>query len=525
MNRRRAGIGWTTAIVLVLTALAGTAGTTAAMGADDPAAPSATSTGSASPSGSGTPSGTTDAGAAAAVATDTTTPSAPTTSADPTATATPTEGCPLCPPLDYVPANGTKFNHPFTPSSASDIRVHVTRAVKSVPSGGTIRLALFSLNDSGLADALIAAVKRGVSVQIVGNNHNITNSIPGLPPSPSFKRLRNVLGYQRTEPGVDPERVSFARTCHYSCRGSGGAVHYKMFLFSSLGKDSYDPATGVARESCPPNTEATCRQWVTMMGSPNLTTKAAYGQWNHLDTFANKDTYDLYQRWWHQMKADSPRAHPYERASAGGFTSWTFPKPGTTAANDPLMDGLRGIHCKGVASGYGVNGRTKIRIGAYTFFGNRGDWISKKVRSLWNDGCDVSVEYSIMVDRIKKRLYSPSGRGRIPMRQVVTFNRRGAIDAYDHAKWIAMSGNWGGDPSSKIVWTGTTNISDLGFRIDDTGQVWRSASRVDAYMNDFSQLFRSRQAHVPSPTSRLNARVGSPQLTLGQGRYAAFEPE
>jgi len=137
MNRRRAGIGWTTAIVLVLTALAGTAGTTAAMGADDPAAPSATSTGSASPSGSGTPSGTTDAGAAAAVATDTTTPSAPTTSADPTATATPTEGCPLCPPLDYVPSNGTKFNHPFTPSSASDIRVHVTRAVKSVPSGGT----------------------------------------------------------------------------------------------------------------------------------------------------------------------------------------------------------------------------------------------------------------------------------------------------------------------------------------------------------------------------------------------------
>ena len=75
------------------------------------------------------------------------------------------------------------------------------------------------------------------------------------------------------------------------------------------------------------------------------------------------------------------------------------------------------------------------------------------------------------------------------------------------------------------MWTGTTNISDLGFRTDDTGQVWRSASRVNAYMNDFSELWRSRQAHVPSPTSRLNARIGSPQLTLGQGRYSAFEPE
>ena len=44
----------------------------------------------------------------------------------------------------------------------------------------------------------------------------------------------------------------------------------------------------------PAGTGATCRQWVTMMGSPNLTTKAAFGQWNHLDTYADKATYDLY---------------------------------------------------------------------------------------------------------------------------------------------------------------------------------------------------------------------------------------
>ena len=200
--------------MLVLTAMAGTAGTTAAVGADDPAAPSATSTESASPSGSGTPSAPTDtAPGNAAAATTTCAYRLAVTHRD----AAP--ACP-CPPLDYVPANGSKFNHPFNPSSASDIRVHVTRTVKSVPAGGTIRMAVFSLNDDALADALIAAVKRGVSVQIVANNHNLTNSIPGLPPSPSFKRLRSVLGYQRTEPGKDPERVSFARTCSRSCRAT-----------------------------------------------------------------------------------------------------------------------------------------------------------------------------------------------------------------------------------------------------------------------------------------------------------------
>ena len=186
MNRRRAGIGWTTAIVLVLTAMAGTAGTTAAMGADDPAAPSATSTDSASPSGSGTPVGLPGAAPGRRGGRDDDGAHRHAVTHRRRATAVP---CPLCPPLDYMPPNGSKFNHPFNPASASDIRAHVTRTVKSVPAGGTIRLAVFSLNDDALVDALIAAVKRGVSVQIVANNHNLTNSIPSLPPSPSFRRL------------------------------------------------------------------------------------------------------------------------------------------------------------------------------------------------------------------------------------------------------------------------------------------------------------------------------------------------
>src|SRR4029077_10525683 len=128
----------------------------------------------------GTPSASSDTAPGNAAAATTTAPTVP-----PSPTVTPPPPCP-CPPLDYMPPNGSKFNHPFNPASASDIRVHVTRTVKSVPAGGTIRMAVFSLNDNSLVDALIAAVKRGVSVQVVANNHNLTNSIPSLPPSPSF---------------------------------------------------------------------------------------------------------------------------------------------------------------------------------------------------------------------------------------------------------------------------------------------------------------------------------------------------
>lgn len=506
-QRRQLSVGWSVALVLVLSALAAGAGVSSAIAADDPT-PAASS--SADPSPTATP----DSGATGAAKADPT-DIPPVETTEPTATATPTP-CPLCPPDNYVPPNGTKFNHPFTPSSASDIRVHVRRTVDSVPSGGIIRLAEFSLNDDRLTDALIRARNRGVSVQVVANNHNLLPTIKALPPSKSFKRLRAVLGHRRYVTGMDPERVSFARICSLSCRGHGGNVHYKMFLFSSAGLGSYDPVTG--------QEIAGGRHWITMMGSPNLTTKAAYGQWNHLDTYANQDTYNGYMRWFKQMRADKPLAHPYERINTGGITSWTFPKPGTTAATDPWMQGLNGIRCKGANGGTGVHGRTRIRIGAYTFYDNRGRWMSKKVRSLWNAGCDIAIEYAIMGDTVKRTLYSPSGRGRIPMRQVVTFTKKGAINSYDHAKYITVSGVYGSDHSAYITWTGTTNISDLGFRSDDTQQVWRTKGRYDAYSRDFYQLWRQKHAHVPSPTSKLNKRIGSPGLRLGQGRYAAMEP-
>ena len=372
-------------------------------------------------------------------------------------------------------------------------------------------MAIFSMNDQRLVDALLAAVKRGVSVQVVVNNHNLTNSIPRLDPSPSFQELHRKLTGTRYRTGMDSERVSFARICRASCRGTGGNVHYKLFMFDMVGPGTYDPTTGN-----PTTTGGT--RWVTMMGSPNLTTKAAYGQWNHMDTYADKTTYDYYNRWWLQMKADKPLAHPYEFKTTGAVTSWTFPKPGTTASTDPLQARLNKIRCTGATGGTGINGRTKIRIGAYTFYDARGRWIAKRVRSLWNSGCNIAIEYSIMGDSVKKILYSPAGRGRIPMRQVVTFTRSGVINDYDHAKWIAVSGNYAGDSSTRVVWTGTTNISDLGFRSDDTQQEWFSAARTNAYFRDFSALWTNKHAHVPSPTSRLGARIGSPGLRFGEGR-------
>ncbi|MEP6816716.1 MAG: hypothetical protein ABI873_14315, partial [Marmoricola sp.] len=247
-QRRQLSIGWSIALVMALAALAASAGVSSALAADDP---SSSPTTPAAAAAANDPSPTSGTSPAAASTSDTATPTptspAPSqTTETPSVTPTPTPTpCPLCPPDSYTPPDGTKFNHPFLRSSSSNIRNHVLRTVNSVPSGGLIRLAEFSLNDDRLVNALIADVHRGVSVQVVVNNHNLTGSLaPTLGKSPSFIRLRKVIGNTRYRPGMNRERVSFARICNRSCRGTGGNVHYKLFLFSSAGPGSFDPATG-----------------------------------------------------------------------------------------------------------------------------------------------------------------------------------------------------------------------------------------------------------------------------------------
>lgn len=507
-QRRQFGVGWAVALVVTLAGLTASAGVASAVAADDPSTPTAEA--SATPSATPTSESTALAENRAAVGENQAAvgedpaPVPPATTDEPTVTPTPTT-CPTCPPDRFTPRDGTLFNHPHNSHRRYTIRTHVLRTIRSVPGGGSIRIAAFSVNDGTTTNALIAARNRGVSVQVIVNMHNLIGTRKHAS-SPSFIHLRHVLGASRTRTGIDPERVSFAKVCTASCRGTGGNVHYKMFLFSSAG--------GVTGKNKP---------YITMNGSPNLTMLAARGQWNHLDTYSDKKTYDTYTKMFNEMRLDRRQRSPFRDYTTDSVRTWFFPRPGTSASGDPLMRGLNQIKCKGVAKGYGRNGRTFIRIGAYAWYENRGRWLSKKVRSLWNAGCDIAVEYAIMGNTVKKTLYNPSGRGRIPMRQVATFKRGGAFTSYDHAKYVTVSGHYGSDSSAYVTWTGTTNFSDLGFRSDDSTQVWRLKRVFQAYYRDFYTTYRERNAHVPSPTSRLPGSIGGRKITLGQGRYGAFE--
>ena len=94
---------------------------------------------------------------------------------------------------------------------AEDDQQHLGRSARPAsarrcPSNGTIRIATWSFDDWDVAHALVAAQKRGVSVQIVAaKTRNATH--------PAWRWLRKQLGPKLYRPGYPLSRdtVSFAR--------------------------------------------------------------------------------------------------------------------------------------------------------------------------------------------------------------------------------------------------------------------------------------------------------------------------
>ena len=119
----------------------------------------------------------------------------------PTAQATTGGGGPkpgTSPHATWKPPTGAAFNYPVGSHAARTVLVRrVIAAINHTLGGETIRIAAYSFDRTDVMNALLAAHRRGVRVQIVLNDNWF--SPPDLPPAPGVRaqpqpqELRGVL--------------------------------------------------------------------------------------------------------------------------------------------------------------------------------------------------------------------------------------------------------------------------------------------------------------------------------------------
>ncbi len=417
---------------------------------------------------------------------------------------------PYAPPRNYVPYSGTRFGYlKAGKANQSRIRNTVLGTIESVwggprdrygmplASNGKIRIATWSFGDKGIAKALLAARNRGVSVQVMAAaDINKTH--------PELRWLRKRLGsaYYVRGVGGSQERHSFVRTCPGSCRGRGGTPHAKFFLFDNVGSSH-------ARN-------------IVIQTSMNLTSFAWKGQWNQAQVFSSAPIYNAFMAIYREMRPATYNPSPYRIYRTGPITNIFFPFPSATPSTDPVMQMLSQVQCTGATGGGNVGGRTKIRIIQYAIYQSRGEWIAKRLRQLWNAGCDIQIIYSVTTRPVLSILRNHSGRGAIPMKESVIKNGKGQIVKYNHSKWISVLGHIGNNTNAYRTMSGSANWANLALGSDEQMQIVDGYYNARFFMYNFLATWRQRTSGPPTLAYIAEGRVTPlPENTIpwGKGVY------
>ena len=372
----------------------------------------------------------------------------------------------------FRPRQGVSFNHP----GDQEINSKVLRAIDHTPHRGKIRAMTWNFNSWVFVNHLRAAHRRGASVRIIMGRALANEQGPGGP----FNVLRRALAAGNKH--REPQYRSWFRTCSNSCRGAGGAMHSKLYLFSKVG---------------------TAEQ-VVMSSSANMTGSAATNQWNDMYTITDrKRPYKTSIKVFNEAGWD--RLAPYRGYIDRNIRGWFHPNRGRP---DIPYQMLNRVRCRG-AKGAGINGRTSIRIAQDVFNGGRGAKIARRVKELHRRGCNVRLVYSQLVGQSRWIL-----RG-VPRNHLVRDrDGDGAYDIYLHMKAMAISGHYGNDRGARIVFNGSANWSGTGLISDENGLVIRRDWVERQYARQINRLFGTHLRSAPLTVAR--SQIGDPYRNMEQ---------
>jgi len=331
----------------------------------------------------------------------------------------------------YAPPGGAVFNNPRGGFAAKwHVVMTVNHAIQHAPHGSTIMISGYLFDAKSSADALIAAHKRGVHVQIVFDRKHVHSA--------QSRRVARVMNRDNKPGQAIPARWgnddSFVVFCQGSCRGGPHNDHAKFYAFTKTGTASN----------------------VVMVSSSNLNRGGAVGGWN--DLYVAKGRPALLHDFaviHGEMARDKPAANRYREYHDGPFTARFYPKP---SGPDPVLQDMNKIHCHGATGGAGRAGRTAVNVSMFAWNNTRGVQTARKLISLDNNGCNVSVIYGAPSRQVRDILMSSARHGGIKLWDSrMNLDGDPQFDVRVHHKYMLINGNYGTDSSSWRVHTGSQN--------------------------------------------------------------------
>ncbi|MDN3355145.1 phospholipase D-like domain-containing protein [Actinomadura sp. DC4] len=358
----------------------------------------------------------------------------------------------------FAPRSGPLFNDPeSTHSRQYAIVQQIEDNIAAAPKGSVIRVAVYSMDLDAVADALIAAHRRGVYVKVLMDQH-AENDL--------WHRLVAELGGKVSTKSAS----SYAVLCYGGCVAhhySGGApaawLHAKYYLFSGGGKPT-----------------------VTLT-SANPTAVQAEVTWNNSYTVVgNSGLYNAYVKHFTDMSKGAAGTH-----KAGYY--WTYgsnPKayywPKASGASDTIDGMLKLITC---STAY----PTQVRIAMYQWSDNRLT-LAKRLKTMASKGCKITVIYT--KDEVSSGVRTTLAGSKIDVRDSTHGTTADGYAAYyTHDKYLLINGRYNGASGQKIVMTGSANYTaNALYHNDETDMKLTGSSAYDAYLANFDDQLATASA-------------------------------
>ena len=256
---------------------------------------------------------------------------------------------------------------------------------------------------------------------------------------------------------------SYVKKCEGSCRGKGGNMHSKFYLFSHTKKSHH----------------------VVMVSSSNLNRGGARLGWN--DMYVAKKRKKLYRGFkaMHRLMTDDIRSGGRKvEVKDGPYVARFFPMRNAGKKNDPTLHDLNRIRCK---SGFG---RTQVHVSMFYWKGKRGDYLLDKLASLARNGCQVRIVYGAPSRALAKRMRTMAKRHLIDLWDSRwDYNDDGWSEVRTHAKYVLVKGTIGKDRTAHAVWTGSQNWVGGSLSIsDETTLNIRMKSAYESYRKNWTKI-------------------------------------